>query len=579
MKLGLCEAWNFGSYPYLSLDFSSPGLALIHGKTGSGKSMLADLACWVLFGVTAKDGNADEVKSWLSPNDPTKGVLDVQLLEGSITVTRIRGKSGQNDLYWTEGSSDKKERGKDITETQRRICARLRVDSSLYLAASYFCDFSSSGRFFLDKPKDRREMFEKVASLEFPIKLAGRLADSRKKSKKDGESANITLAMSTGKLEQISASLQDIETRYADWEHNKNDRLASIAKSLKTARDRAAATVATVSKLEFIKEELRELQSLKPEVNKARSKYQENASILRSLTDEQDRLFNLTSYSCPVCLSPQVSNSHRKSRLKELNKLIKVAATDSELSESILDRLIDKVEKIEPLQKEAIKLERDLSDRKRALMQAEKDYAAADQSNPFTDTVYSLEAEHNIVRSNVKDLADKVSSLEERLSSLELLHDLSFELRRELLRKAVRDIESSTNAYLEKYFDAEIRVYFSVEDSDSLEVSIQKSGFQCTFKQMSKGQRQLLKLCFAVSVMEAAANASGIHFSNLFFDEALDGLDDDLKVKAFGLFSELETRHDSIMLIDHAPAFQNLFSKRYHVTMESDASKIELEYE
>ena len=77
--------------------------------------------------------------------------------------------------------------------------------------------------------------------------------------------------------------------------------------------------------------------------------------------------------------------------------------------------------------------------------------------------------------------------------------------------------------------------------------------------------------------MKVSANSAGIQFENLFFDESLDGLDDELKTKAFDLFSELEKDHSSILMIDHAPSFQNLFQNKYKITIDSDISAIEYE--
>ena len=78
---------------------------------------------------------------------------------------------------------------------------------------------------------------------------------------------------------------------------------------------------------------------------------------------------------------------------------------------------------------------------------------------------------------------------------------MSFELRGQLLKSVLRQIETSTNKYLEKHFDSEIKVVLTIDDTDKVEVSIQKNGHECVFAQLSKGQRQLLKLCFGISVM------------------------------------------------------------------------------
>lgn len=579
MKLVRCEVWNFGSYAHLELDLADLGLSLIHGKTGSGKSTIPDIPCWIMFGITSKNGAADDIRSWQS-DQPTKGVLSVQLHEGSITITRVRGKAGQNDLYWCEETtSDKKERGKDATDTQRQLCLRLGVDADLYLSASYFCDFSPSGSFFVARSKDRRDLFEKIASLDFPIKLADKVANIRKAAKKDLDKAENDLAKVLGKFEQLKASEEDLKKRSNDWNKNKEQHKQILKDKLLKARNAAFNLPEIKAKIKFIKEEIEDLLALKPEIIKARKVNQDDNSKLHSFTEEHARLSSVDSESCPTCLSPQEGNYHRKGRLKELNRNIKIAQADVELSEAVLERLVAQVESVRLLQNDLQKAETKSIDILRNIEQCEKEFKAVDDINPFLEPYTRTVTELEVTKVNKASLEALIASVEHKIASLTLLYDLSFDLRGELLKKAVKGVERAANDYLERHFDAELRVSFDIEGSDDLTVGILKSGYHCSFKQLSKGQRQLLKLCFAVSIMKASANTAGVHFSNLFFDESLDGLDDDLKIKAFALFSELETEHESVLLIDHAPAFQNMFSKKYHITMESDQSSLEVENE
>ena len=73
MKLLKASVVNFGSYSKLDFDFNNQGLTLIQGSTGSGKSTLQDIAIWTVLGITAKDGNADDVRNWNNLNLPTNG--------------------------------------------------------------------------------------------------------------------------------------------------------------------------------------------------------------------------------------------------------------------------------------------------------------------------------------------------------------------------------------------------------------------------------------------------------------------------------------------------------------------------
>jgi len=157
---------------------------------------------------------------------------------------------------------------------------------------------------------------------------------------------------------------------------------------------------------------------------------------------------------------------------------------------------------------------------------------------------------------------------------LDQLYDLSFKLRGELLRQSIKHVEVNTNRLLETYFDSALRVSFELSKLDDLNVTIAKNGNECSYRQLSKGQRGLLKLCFSISIMEIAANKAGLKFETLFFDEALDGLDTELKLKAYNLFAELEKSHSSVLVIDHNSELQSLFTKQYHVKLVNEESEI-----
>ncbi len=74
----------------------------------------------------------------------------------------------------------------------------------------------------------------------------------------------------------------------------------------------------------------------------------------------------------------------------------------------------------------------------------------------------------------------EVERLETLINDLTYLYDLSSTLRGEMLKKVVKEVETETNRYLETYFDAEIRVGFTLGEADSLDISIQKSGYEGT---------------------------------------------------------------------------------------------------
>lgn len=190
-----------------------------------------------------------------------------------------------------------------------------------------------------------------------------------------------------------------------------------------------------------------------------------------------------------------------------------------------------------------------------------------------------LEAKRQADLAKQTDLLITATTAKETLTAqlvdLTLLTQVLETFRGTLITNTVNQLNSKLNQLLNDYFDAEIRVQLEVVGADKLEITIHKDGNVCSFSQLSKGQRQLLKFAFSVAVMEAVANQHGISFNCLFFDEALSGLDETMKRKAFSLFESLALNHESIFVIDHSEDFKILFSNRYDVTLESGSSKIE----
>lgn len=531
MKIGQCTVTNFGSYPQLSFNYSDQGLVLIHGPTGSGKSTLQDAACWCLYGITAKGGGVDDVKSWANPNDYTSGRIEVD----GIEIYRFRGK-GKNDLYWMEDGREI--RGKDISDTQRLIENRLGVSADLYLLGAYFHEFSLSGAFFTSKAKDRRQVFEQVANLSLPTRISERSAAKRKDIKKIISDLDTDIADTKGGIRQTKVFIRQISANVISWKNTQLATLKDLAHRSDTFEDDKANLLLKLSKEKSNLAD--ECVAIEPS----------NLPALRAQYDA------LSGYACETCGAP--------TRHEERDHLKDAIHTE-----------------------ERKRLRRD---------QLRKDFAAAGRryedakssSNVYRERLYEEKNRINPYSSQAEKLGDELFSLEDKLAVLEdaisiknsefdalvTISDLADSLRVELLSKSIGAIQELTNRRLESYFDAELRVTFELSGFDNLEVSLFKSGNACKYSQLSKGQRGMLKLCFSTALMSIAANNAGVHFSAVYLDEALDGLDSELKVKAYGLLEELSLEHESVFVIDHSEELKQLFSKKYQVTLTDSMSTL-----
>lgn len=509
MRLLRAEVENFGSYKHLEFSYSDLGLSLIHGPTGSGKSTVMDIAPWVLFGVTAKNGAADDVRNWSDLKGSTKGSIYVDVSGVVVSVHRVRGRS--NDLYLNDGGSIV--RGKDSRDTQKIISERLGCDETLYLLGSYFCDSSPSARFFESAARDRRSLLERCTDLRLPATLGERCTQARKDCKRSVQDLSGRMSSLLGAAEQTRKLYERAEKQEKEWAGQQAELLRDLAAKRDSFTERNRENVASaVSRINRIKAEIGEASTP-------------------------------SSKACKACGSE--NKEYREAVRQNDRKVQELGAAASDLHR------LESVNNPYPEQ-----LEREL-----------------DRTNPHTASLIQLKSDLSTHESGVSELNKQLDTSNKRLGLLDTLYDLSLRLRGVLLTTAVEEVHNETNRILETYFAGEFRVAFTVE-SDDLEVSITKSGYSCSFRQLSKGQRQILRLSFAVALMQRVSAQAGVQFENLFLDEPADGGDTEVKANAFRLFQEMSIGRDSVTVIDHSPEFQNLFERKIEVSMKGDYSEV-----
>lgn len=565
MNLISITAENFCSYKYLSFDFDAKGLCLISGDTGVGKSTLLDAVAWSLFGVTSKDGSADDVRGW-DADDPTEVHTIVETPTGTLWVFRVRGP--KNDLFWLEDGTGPEMRGKDLGDTQRLLEQRLGVTAEFFLIGAYLTQFSKADLFFIAKAKDRREVLEKIADQEFAIKLGDRTSEARKVAKKDAQRLEIELSGISGKLEVTEQRTRDAMVSETQWMFENIKKIDKL-ETKKNGFEVEQAELRVKYQKAYDTWENANIDAkirLQININGLQMTGRPNPDAWTTIINEKKTLLDsFNKGNCSQCGAPG-EYRERAHTLAEMNVLInekqanKNALKELEAAEMEMRRLeasvnpnialLDSIPKQNPYidQLEALKAE----------------------TNPYTAALQEAHKALGAAQSKRDTLQMSLTQTNALVASLTWLYDASFEMRGLLMARVVSQIETATNSLLEKYFDAAIRVRFVLKDSDKLEVEIMNDGHQCGFRSLSGGERTLLKLCFSLSLMKAAQDKAGIHFDQVFFDEPLAGLDPGLKVKAFGLFQQLESEHGTVLIIEHDDSFKSQFSNTYMVSKGSD---------
>lgn len=243
MKVLEVSVKNFGSYKSLDFDFRGQnGLTLIQGPTGSGKSTFCDIIPWILFGRTAKGGTVDEVRSW-NTSEVTEGFAIIEYQPGfSISITRKRK---PNDLYYSTEDLEFN-RGKDLQDTQKIINSILGMDFDLYLASSYYQEFSQTAQFFTTNAKTRRQICEQLVDLTMAVRLQDKLKECLKSSNLDAIVVSSDLLNDKNTLNTVTR-LQTIESeKHKNWENEKINRLIRAANQYQDFEDGRKKTISNV---------------------------------------------------------------------------------------------------------------------------------------------------------------------------------------------------------------------------------------------------------------------------------------------------------------------------------------------
>jgi DNA repair exonuclease SbcCD ATPase subunit len=512
LKIISCRLENFASYKFLDFNFENQGLTLIQGATGSGKSTLCDAIPWVLFGRTAKDGSVDEVLSW-GIEEITKGRVTIVLQEAFyIVITRTRGhRAKDNDLVFYNIAC-----GVRSPETRGKDLndTQKLINNLLGIDSALYL----SGAYFHEFSQTAQFFIttakNRRAICEQLVDLS--LAKNLQTKLSEEKKVLTKTAESYGQKVQLYADRIQQLSKPNDYQ-KKSDNFEQDKMALES---KIGAEIIKLTKQVKLKDYFINASS---ELNQV--------SIV------------LGKEVCPECGSKKNSHQH-----------LKLAEMKFELTQEMREN--DSVkEKIEQLQ-QRLKIE-------------------SAKENIYGELIKKQERDLKEAEEKFNQFEDLQDLAELQLDDVEQLLDVVNDLRGVTIKNTIQQLEDKTNQLLSNHFDAEIKVLFEVADADKLDVTIMKDGNVCSYSQLSKGQRQLLKLTFGVSVMRVVQNHSGVSFNAIFLDESMDGMDDNFKLKTFRLLQELEKEYESVFVVEHNEAFKSMFSNKYTVELVNGASVIE----
>lgn len=548
------KAENFGSYKELEFTFNSQRLTLISGPTGSGKSTLMDLVPWALFGATAKGGAVDEIRQW-GATEPTTVSIDID----DMVITRTRGKT--NDLYFK--ISGVLFRGKDLADTQKLINQQLGLTAESYLAAAYFHEFSETASFFTTTAKVRRQITEQLVDLSMAKSLTEKLSAYRKDLKEERDVLLKDVAIVNDRCTRLTQALTTEDSKRQSWYDRRDSKLLELRQKSDNFEFDKQTLIDIINK-DYIKQTI----TFQSDIVELEGNIQPDGHYEKRKDAIHSKIKDLGETRCETCgaLKNQDARMVLTKALYDLEREV-----DSNNQNRVqLTRLNQQLEKVVSTLAPKVNAEE-----VRTNTYAEQITELTAEINPHCAGLEDLRKELNVQQDKQFKGQSELGDFDIALDDTEVLASVTQDFRGACISNAVSFIETETNRLLTEHFDAELKVEFDVASADKLDITIHKDGNICTYSQLSKGQRQLLKLTFGVSVMKCVSNNSGFTPSAIFLDEPTDGCDENLKIKSFGLLEKLATEYNSVFVIDHNEALKSMFTKRYEVSLTDGISRIE----
>lgn len=572
MKIVRASAINFGSYKNLLFDFAQPGLHIISGPTGAGKSTLCDLIPWTLFGVTAKNGIANDILAWNAEED-TKSSISVQIGTNILTVVRQRGKV--NDLYFHFAGSESLLtppetgiRGKDLKDTQLLINRRLRITAKEYLLLAYYHEFGPAATFFMASASDRRHTMEHLLNLAEVKKAQDYFSLLVKSSESDLEELRVRVYKKELEHILLQKTLHKSETQCAEWDKAQNKKIAQLegnalnfdcdkAAEIDRLSDKESAWDANSRDIIFKHESF---------VSKKQTEVMKLKTILAGLTNEKLQMGS--GRICDHCGS--------KTNSGDLEKISEEIAVATEMLSSAMLQHTQYESSLETQKALPNPFSRQIE-----LINASTNVhigrlrdAISNETNPYLEQAHEASKQLSVATEAKEELEDLLKEEGAEYEVHCLAKTAADKTRGVLVTRAVHSLEIETNSILASKLDSGLQVQFQVAEFEKLEVTISKDGNEASFSQLSKGQRQMLRLAFSVSCMRASSRKTGVTPQQIFLDEPLDGLDDGLKIKAFGFLEELTREYESVFVIEHNSDIKNMTTSKFEITLKNGYSQV-----
>lgn len=585
--------------------WNRPGLNIIIGDNGAGKTTCFSALYWCLYGKTLK-GKGVKTWEWLQPKDYKGTMVHTFFKRDNIEYEVIRCKDYKNLIHGAKGNNRLIliENGvvssiRDIKPLQARINKILGYSDTLFVNTTLFGD--KLGRIIESSGPEKKKVFEEAFESGF-IKDAKEKAEAKLKTLKPQlEELSKEVDQLKAKKDKLKSNIALITEQKDDWEKEHNARLKSLwdkcnqqidITKTKFTKDYEAA-VMEVKRLETKLVPI-DISQLKSDLFKAERKWENAQGDFEDLEKEKDTL--LESYknvkkSCPICGAVPSEKSIKRAKAdikvklnKVKDKITRFKKTISQYSKPI-EAIKEQIASAEKNLSNELRIKNKLSNYK-SIIKAYNEHITnvSIAKSKLTDLRMELELEKlRVFKDNSAEYKTHLKEVKTKLKpQLKLLKamkkeraDLEWVIGDALGNKGLKAYIFDTMlkglneklVYYEQYIG--YRVEFNV-DLDSANKDIYTLCYigenMIDFEDLSRGQQKTVNICTIFALHDLVAGDKPINLQ--LFDEIFDGLDAEHTDLVSDLLND-KAQEKSIYLISHNIDLQSSSTKVIKMHLDS----------
>ena len=581
------QAEGFGSLiGKMAFILDQPGLNIIRGKVGAGKTSIPSALCWVLFGSTLKDKSSVNTWAEYRPDDYAGTMASVifEKAGSQYIVTRClnykkkikigdkKMQGGNNLLIYKDGDLDGT---RNKSEKQKLIEEIIGYSFDLFKSSVVFGQ--KMKKIIEETGPQKKKIFEEA----FDVGFVNDAMDNEKVELVKLQSARETLDTEVDKLiNQAEAKEELYETAIENennFESDKQERIGELEEELKEVLKESKEVknkIEDVGDTEALKEKIDDLETKKDNVQANNNKYDKINSKLRDLESDiayRDEILNDKGGDSKVCkeCGQDMNKKHKAIRDKKLKAEIKALHTQS----------LAEMERLKKYKKQDTKNIKIKIDKVRKKLKDKEDKIS--QAKAYTQRLPRLKEKKLEIKAKLKKLEKKelevkstkykkqIKKLDDQIDTLKIDMDKlnqQIQLKEWLIKDPLSSngikaymfdsLMGKVNIALEEYsrilgFQVEFGIDLDTHRKDFYQ-AILYNGVVVPYEDLSGGQKQLVDTSVAFAIHDTVLEVRPTNI--LIMDEPFESLGVD-EIEIIEELVELKSRGKCLFLMTHHESF------------------------